>query len=146
MSIGGIQGMGQGLQGVAKARGGDDLKTQQLSQELKQIEEGVKLAAMTGNPQLLAMLQQQLQGMMQAADSSGGQDMGDDRGGGRAQGLEARQKLDEFSQKAEILAQEIQAQLQTVQAQAGNQGAQGSGFQQDQNQAQGRDMRGMYPI
>lgn len=147
MSIGGIQGHGHALHGLGKtpgAKGGDE-KVQKLEQELKQVEEGIKLAAMTGNTQLLAMLAQQLQGMMQSAESGAGQDMGGQRGGGRAQGFDASRKLEEFQQKAEGLAQEIQLQLQTVQAQAGNQSSQGSGFQ-DQNQAQGRDMRQMYPM
>jgi hypothetical protein len=96
---------------------------------------------------MLAMLQQQLQGMQQSAESGAGQDQGDQqRGGGRAQGFEARKQLEGFQQKAELLAQEIQLQLQSVQAQSGNQSSQGSGFQQDQNQAQGRDMRNMYPV
>jgi hypothetical protein len=150
MSIGGIQGNGHGLHALGKAHGsqgaqGGDLKVKQLEQELSQIEEGMKLAAMTGNGQLLAMLQQQLQGMQQSAESGAGQDMGGQRGGGRAQGFDARQKLDEFQQKAEVLAQEIQMQLQSVQAQSGNQSSQGSGFQ-DQNQAQGRNMRSLYPM
>jgi hypothetical protein len=147
MSIGGIQGHGHALHGLGKAQGaqGGDAKIQKLEQELSQIEEGMKLAAMTGNPQLLAMLQQQLQSMMPSAESGAGQDQGGQREGGRAQGFDARQKLDQFQQKAELLAQEIQLQLQSVQAQAGNQSSQGSGFQ-DQNQAQGRDMRTMYPM
>lgn len=146
MSIGGIQGHGHALHALGKAQGpqGGDEKIQKLAQELSQIEEGMKLAAMTGNPQLLAMLAQQLQSMM-PSESGAGQDMGGQRGGGRAQGFDASRKLEEFQQKAELLAQEIQLQLQTVQAQAGNQSSQGSGFQ-DQNQAQGRDMRSMYPL
>ena len=152
MSIGGIQGSGHGLHGLGKAQGagaqgvkGADEKVAKLEQELKQIEEGMKLAAMTGNGQLLVMLQQQLQGMQQSAESGAGQDMGGKGGGRQAQGFDASRKLEEFQQKAEILAQEIQMQLQSVQAQAGNQSSQGSGFQ-DQNQAQGRDMRSMYPM
>lgn len=147
MSIGSIQGNGHGLQGLGKAGGaqGSDPKIKQLEQELKQVEEGMKLAAMTGNPQLLAMLAQQLQNMQPSGDSQTGQDSGDRKGGGKAQGLEARKQLESLHQRAELLAQEIQLQLQTVQAQSGNQGAQGSGFQ-DQNQAQGRDMQRMYPV
>lgn len=148
MSIGGIQGHGHALHALGKAQGaqGGDEKIQKLEQELKQIEEGMKLAALTGNPQLLAMLQQQLQGMMNSAESGAGQDMGGQGGGGRAQGLDARKQLEGFQQKAELLVQELQQQLQTIQAASGGQGAQGSGFQQDQNQAQGRDMRSMYPV
>jgi len=150
MSIGGIQGNGHGLHGLGKTHGaqgakGGDEKIAKLEQELKQIEEGMKLAAMTGNGQLLIMLQQQLQGMQQSAESGAGQDLGGKGGGRQAPSFDASRKLDEFKQKAEILAQEIQMQLQTVQAQAGNQSAQGSGFQ-DQNQASGRDMRAMYPM
>ncbi len=146
MSIGGIQG--NGLHGLGKAHGakGGDPKVKKLEQELKQLEEGVKLAAMTGNQQLLAMLMQQLQGVQQSAESQAGSDMGGQSGGGRAPSLDARQQLDDFRQKAEGLAQEVRMQLQSVQAQAGNQGAQGGGAQQDRNQAQGRDMRSMYPV
>lgn len=153
MSIGSIQGNQHGLHGLGKAQGaaqgaqGDDLKIKKLEQELKQIEEGMKLAAMTGNGQLLIMLQQQLQSMMQSAESGGGQDLGGDGSGGgrKAVSFDAARKLDDVQKKAEILAQEIQMQLQSVQAQSGSQGAQGSAFQ-DQNQAQGRDMRAMYPM
>lgn len=147
MSIGGIQGHSQQLQGLGKAAQAQDPKVKELEQELKQIEEGMKLAAAAGNPQLLAMLAQQLQQLQQSSESSSGQDQGDQKGGGgRAQGFEARKQLEGFQQKAELLAQEIALQLQSVQAASSGQGAQGSSFQQDQNQAQGRDMRSMYPV
>lgn len=150
MSMGGIQGVGQSPLGVGKAAGaqGKDPKIQELEQELKQIEEGIKLASSTGNQQLLAMLQQQLQGVQQSAEGQAGQDSSDQRGGGRgAVAFEARQRLNDVQQRAESLVQEIQQQLQSVQAQAGNQSSQGSGgFQQDSNQAQGRDIRALYPM
>lgn len=146
MSIGGIQGNQQHLQGMGKASQAQDPKVKQLEQELKQIEEGMKVAAMSGNTQLLAMLAQQLQGLQQSSESGAGQDSSDQKGGSRAQGFEARKQLEGFQQKAELLAQELQLQLQSVQAASAGQGAQGSGFQQDQNQAQGRDMRSMYPV